>query len=332
MRDLRGLAPRGAVRRETASLLFFAFLIQTAPLPTPSSVRLLTVLYQWHFCPPQVPRHGQPETASDYDILRTPSLVLPQLSTAMAAATTAGGASSAPSGSTGSSSSSNDAMKARIIGHMNRDHAPELAHYLRAFNGLSPRAARGAQIADLALDALHIKTPAATHKVAISPSMTSLSESRVRLVDMAKQAQAKLGLSDIRITAYTAPRGAGIASLAGVALYFVSALALPWIRPGTSAWDLLDRFFPSLGRGGGGGGGAEAFVWLVRVIMVPMLLVHVTEAWWMARTRLEKHGVEAGSKVWLLWVGNTFFEGVPAFQRFDGLVAAERARKDGAKH
>ncbi|KXJ86788.1 putative integral membrane protein [Microdochium bolleyi] len=222
------------------------------------------------------------------------------------------------------------AIKARIIGHMNRDHAAELTHYLRAFAGLSPRAARGAQLADLTLDTLHLTTTTATHKIPISPPMTSLSESRVRLVDMAQQAQRKLGLSDIRITTYTPPQGGGIASFAGVAFYFVSALALPWIMPGTLAWDVLDRFFPSFGFFGGSG--AETFTWLTRLIVVPVLLIHVTEAWWIARTRLEKHGVELGSGLWWLWTANTFFEGAPAFWRFDRLVAAERARKEGVKH
>ncbi|KAH7021289.1 uncharacterized protein B0I36DRAFT_353963 [Microdochium trichocladiopsis] len=226
---------------------------------------------------------------------------------------------------------SDDALKARIITHMNRDHAAELAHYLRAFNGIPASAARGAQLTDLTLDTLHIETSASgtkpAHTVAISPPMASLSESRVRLVEMAKTAQAKLGLSDIKMdNSYTRPEGGGIASFAGVAFYFLSALALPWIKPGTAAWDVVDSVYPSFA------GGAGGFVWLTRAIVVPVLLIHITEAWWMARTRLAKHSVDVGSRTWWLWTGNTFFEGAPAFWRFDKLVEAERVRRQGIKH
>lgn len=227
-----------------------------------------------------------------------------------------------------SPNSTEDALKARIIAHMNRDHAAELAHYLRAFNGIPASAARGAHLTDLSLDTLHLKTGSGkTHTVAITPPMTSLSESRVRLVDMATTAQKKLGLSDIKMDkSYTPPEGPGIASFAGVAFYFLSALALPFLHPGTAGWNLIDSVYPSLL------GGAEGFVWLTRAIVVPVLLIHITEAWWMARTRMATHSVDVGSRTWCLWVGNTFFEGAPAFWRFDRLVEAERVRRAGIKH
>ncbi|KAI8623549.1 hypothetical protein F5Y19DRAFT_458223 [Xylariaceae sp. FL1651] len=216
--------------------------------------------------------------------------------------------------------------KARIISHMNKDHAAELKQYLRAFNGLSSSAAAGAQLTDLTLDSLAIKSASGAHTVRVSPPMKSLADARVRLVDMAQRAQAQLGLSDIRITQFVGPRGAGIASFAGVGFYLVSAaaLGLGLLHPGTAAWALLDRFFPYQG--------ATGFVWLVRAIFVPVVAIHVTEAWWMARSRLVKHGVEVGSTLWLMWVLLTFIEGYPAMVRFDGLVEEERRKKDSAKH
>ena len=164
------------------------------------------------------------------------------------------------------------------------------------------------------------------HTVPIKPPMKSFADARVRLVDMAERAQAKLGLSDIQITQFKGPSGQGLASFLGVGFYFVSAaaLALGLLRPGTAAWGVLDRYFPYRG--------AEGFAWLVRMIFVPVLAIHVTEAWWMAQSRLRRYGVETGSWVWFAWVAETFVEGFPAFQRLDAMVAEERRKKDAAKH
>ena len=83
------------------------------------------------------------------------------------------------------------------------------------------------------------------------------------------------------------------------------------------------RFFP---------GGAPGFRRLVDAIAVPVLAIHVAEAWWMDRSRLAAHGVARGSAVWWAWVGGCLVEGVTAFRRFDRVVAAleeERGRGRG---
>ncbi|KAI1266144.1 hypothetical protein F5Y18DRAFT_382580 [Xylariaceae sp. FL1019] len=215
--------------------------------------------------------------------------------------------------------------KTRIMSHMNKEHGAELKQYLRAFNGLSSSAAADAELVDLSLDTLSIKSASGIHKVRVSPPMKSLADARVRLVDMAQIAQQKLGLSDIRINEFKTPRGVGIVSFIGVSFYFASALALSLglLRPGTAAWTILDNRFPY---------GAEGFAWLVNAIAIPVLIIHVTEAWWMAHGRLATYGVEAGSSLWFLWVVQVFLEGYPAMARFDGLVAAEKKKKESVKH
>ncbi|KAI1820635.1 hypothetical protein F4861DRAFT_50079 [Xylaria intraflava] len=215
--------------------------------------------------------------------------------------------------------------KPRIIAHMNKEHAADLKRYLRAFNGLSSSAAADAQLVDLTVDALTIKSACGVHTVRVSPPMKSLADSRARLVDMAGRAQETLGLSDIRIDRFLGPRGIGILSFTGVIFYLVSAaaLALGLLYPGTPAWSLLDKYFPY---------GAAGFAWSVKAISIPVFLIHSTEAWWMARSRLSKYNVEFGSALWFKWVLVTSIEGVPAFARFDRLVQEERKKKDAAKH
>ncbi|KAI0142572.1 hypothetical protein F4776DRAFT_512951 [Hypoxylon sp. NC0597] len=220
----------------------------------------------------------------------------------------------------------NEPHKSRIIGHMNADHARELEEYLRAFNGLSASAARGAQIADMTLDAMTIKTASSssgTHTVAITPPLGSAADARVRLVDMSQRAKQKLGLSDITVSVFTRPQGIGVWSFLGVTLFIVSAATYSLVQPGTAVWGVLDEVFPY---------GASGYKWLVKALVIPVLIIHVTEAWWIARTRLRVHGVEAGTRLWWLWVACTFVEGLPALARFDRLVEAERKKKEGAKH
>ncbi|KAF7532404.1 hypothetical protein G7054_g7981 [Neopestalotiopsis clavispora] len=214
------------------------------------------------------------------------------------------------------------AIKTRVVTHMNKDHAAELELYLRAFNGLSPSAAAGAQITDMSLEGMTVKSASGTHTVAIAPPLANWSASRVRLVEMAGTALTKLNLSDIRVTSYAPPQGFDCVVFFGVVLYFICAAALPLVQPGTPAWEALDAFFPY---------GAFGFRWLVKAIFVPVFVLHVTECWWMATTRLEKHRVAPG-KVWWLWTASPFFDGVMSFRRFDALVDAERKKKDAAKH
>ncbi|CAJ2511190.1 Uu.00g068150.m01.CDS01 [Anthostomella pinea] len=219
-----------------------------------------------------------------------------------------------------------EAHKDRLKAHMNKEHAPELQQYLRAFNGLSTSASARPQLTGLTLDFLTIASASGTHTVPIAPPMSSLADARVRFVDMAQRAHAQLGLSDIGIESFTRPRGLGVVSFVGVSFYFVCAaatLGFGLVRPGTAVWELLDAGFPY---------GGDGFVWLVKAIFVPVLAIHLTEAWWLARTRLAKHGVETGSKLWWTWVADTFLEGYPAMMRFDSMVAEERRRRESAKH
>ncbi|KAK9785204.1 putative Integral membrane protein [Seiridium cardinale] len=215
------------------------------------------------------------------------------------------------------------AIKTRVVTHMNKDHAGELELYLRAFNGLPASAAAGAQITDMSLGALTIKAVSGRHTVVLEPPLPNYGASRAKLVEMAQTALARLGLSDIKVDQYAPPAGFDLVVFFGVTLYMVCAATLSFVKPGTVIWALLDDFFPL---------GADGYRWLVKTIFVPFVLIHATESWWMARTRLAKHRVPRGSKVWWLWTISPTFEGFVAFKRFDGLVDAERKKKDAAKH
>ncbi|KAH9893679.1 hypothetical protein F4778DRAFT_748155 [Xylariomycetidae sp. FL2044] len=219
------------------------------------------------------------------------------------------------------------AAKARIVGHMNKDHAGELKQYLRAFNGLSSSAASDPAITDMTLSTLTIRSRSGVHTVAITPPLSSLADARVRLVDMAQRAQAALGISDLQVRRWTAPQPLGLSTLIGVVWFFLNyaALSAGALDAGTANADTLDRVL-------GFAGGAAGYRWLIRAMFWPVLLIHSVEAVWFARTRLARHGEAMGTGMRGLWMVNTFFEGYPAMRRFDGLVAEEKRKKEAAKH
>ena len=58
-----------------------------------------------------------------------------------------------------------------------------------------------------------------------------------------------------------------------------------------------------------------------------MLATHISEAVYLARTRLRKHQVKTGSRIWWSWVISNFIEGVSAIQRFDAVVQDKEEKK-----
>ncbi|TQV98013.1 hypothetical protein V2A60_006288 [Cordyceps javanica] len=216
-----------------------------------------------------------------------------------------------------------EARKDRIISHMNRDHTREMSNYLRHYNSLSKRQAANPSMRDVSLDTMHIRAGGFNHTVPFVPPLQSWSEIRPRLVAMDAVARKELGISDITVTTYVAPRPGDWVVFLAVTFYFVSAASLPWIVPGSTAWSLLDRGFP---------GGAAMFRWLVKVIFVPVLGIHVTECYLLDRLRLSRHGVERFTGTWLLWEVSCFLEGLMTWRRFDELVAKKQQEKDAKKH
>ncbi|KAL3959933.1 hypothetical protein ACCO45_005050 [Purpureocillium lilacinum] len=215
--------------------------------------------------------------------------------------------------------------RSRIIAHMNRSHTRELGHYIRHWAGASPREASAAaapSIRDLTLQGMRIRTASGRdYAVPFDPPLDSWADAKARIIDMDTVARRALGISDIYVTEYLAPRGFDAIIFGAVVFYFGSFLALPWLLPGTAAWNFLDAYFP---------GGADMFRWLSRVLLLPVVGIHLTESAIFDR-KLRRHGVDRGSGLWWAWVSSCFFEGVCAFRRLNGLVARKQAQKEGKR-
>ncbi|KAG6360391.1 hypothetical protein INS49_011449 [Diaporthe citri] len=235
------------------------------------------------------------------------------------------------------------ATKKRTIAHMNKDHTDDMSAILQHYSHLSVSQADGAEMLDIDLTAMTIRSASGTHTVPVTPPMDTWDDRRVRLVAMTADARKALGLDDDdghdvapaatpaaedtstssgpgaqpAAPRHVPPQGTDWISFAGVSFYFLCAglVYSKLVTPESPAWRALEAVrFPQ---------GPVGFIWLVEALFMPVLAIHVAEAWWMDRSRLAPAGVARGSRVWLLWVCNAFLEGVPAYRRWDRVVKAK---------
>jgi hypothetical protein len=213
----------------------------------------------------------------------------------------------------------------RFSTHMNREHQRELSHYLRHYCGVPGHEARSTpQIVEATLNGMSIRVGnGKTYIVPFDPPLPSWSDGRARVIEMDTIAREHLGIKDVYITNFVPPQGVDIIVLAGVISYYLSFISLAFIKPGTSAWSLLDQYFPA---------GATGFHSLVQKIFIPVTAIHAFEAILFDRIRMAPYGVNRGTALWWKWMVCMFFEGFLAFKRVDRVVAQKRKEKESRKH
>lgn len=218
-----------------------------------------------------------------------------------------------------------DARRQRVLKHMNDGHKPELSHYLQHYASLSARAASPTpELRDMDFDRMIIRAgDGKDYSVLFMPPLSSWEDARARLVEMDATARAALGIDDVIITEYKPPTGFAAVVLGSIMFYFACFFSLPWITPGSTAWEAVESFFP---------GGNPWFRWVVKAIFYPVLAIHTVEAVVFDRTRMRRHRVPRWSKLWWQWEINCWMEGATSWQRIDALIASKRAEKEGKKH
>ncbi|KAK5209103.1 hypothetical protein LTR41_005502 [Exophiala xenobiotica] len=215
------------------------------------------------------------------------------------------------------------AMKARIITHMNSDHALSLRLYLMRYSHVPLPGTSTAQMLDITSDHVIITSSYGRHVVPVEPPMKSLMESRERLVSMHNDCLAELGLSDVVLDRYVPPDRAWQWALSALcALIFAtfpfresllpeSGSVIAWI------WS-LGGTLPGLARLG---------YTLQPFVLGVMLVLHAGEAVWFANTRLKRYWVEVGTAVWWFWVLDCALEGFGCLSRFERVVERLEAEK-----
>lgn len=217
------------------------------------------------------------------------------------------------------------AAKDRIVQHLNKDHQRSLSYYLQHYNSLSAWEASSPVLTDITFFHLVFRLSSGDRStIPLYPPLTSWSEARIRTVEMDRDARAALGISSIQLASYLPPKSLFHRAIFGLcAMTFVIFTTKQWIVPGTFVYDKILPWFP---------GGADWFLWISNGIALPVLGIHVFEAYNLDKTRLRKYGVERGSAVWWKWIASCFIEGFACFQRIDGEVKRKEVEAEKVKH
>lgn len=207
-----------------------------------------------------------------------------------------------------------EAAKARIIKHMNADHAESLSYYLQHFSNVYSGAAEGATITSISLSSMTLKTTEGPeYTIPFNPPLKSWAEARERTVQMDKEARKALGISSIRITEYDPPRKPAQIILFGVLASTWAAILLQrFVVPGTWFYDVALSVYP---------GGPEMFKWMVQKTTIPFVAIHCVESFVLDWTKLSKHGVARGTALWWKWIASCMVEGFACFQRINETIA-----------
>ncbi|EXJ86883.1 hypothetical protein A1O3_03837 [Capronia epimyces CBS 606.96] len=217
-----------------------------------------------------------------------------------------------------------DAVKARIISHMNSDHGLSLRLYLAQYARIPLLSGtQGAQLVDITLDQMIISSAHGRHTVPLSPPMKSLLEARERLVAMHTECLDSLGVSDVVVDRYTPPDTAvGWLLPALCLLIFATFPFRDQLRPESRSvvariWS-LNGSAPAL---------AHLCYTLQPAVLGFIVVVHAAEVVWFASTKLPRYWVEPASAVWWAWVLDCFVEGVGCLSRFDRIVGKAKETK-----
>jgi hypothetical protein len=218
------------------------------------------------------------------------------------------------------------AAKERIMAHMNADHPDSLEDYLSHYNRITATPG-SAKMIDLDLDSIKIEYTNTfgnikTSTVKISPPMSSLAESRVRLVAMAEEATGK---------SFHQPPDMQATSAAPSISHSPPKSSIGWTFPGLEGyltfallsfgWWACSLEYP-LSRGGP----IEKFLPGIIVefgrnfreqIFAFMIGIHLIEASIVARKCIENG---ASMSITALWTVNCFFEGGPAIARINKVI------------
>lgn len=219
------------------------------------------------------------------------------------------------------------AVKNRIITHMNNDHQDSLVRYLEHYCHLSSSSARHARLVDITFDQLVISTHAdagrRTYTVPIQPAMTSWPDARPRVVAMDAEAVAGLQRSNITVKRYEKPTW--FTTLV-ICLVIFNLIVFPRRRnflPGSLFYDNVLVYVP---------GFARLCLRMRPTVLLLIGLVHPAEMWYMYTSGLRRHTVPTFSVLWWKWIVSVMFEGYGAMARFNRVVAEEERKRASAKH
>jgi len=176
-----------------------------------------------------------------------------------------------------SQATQDQAAKARILPHMNREHGDSISRYLEHNLHISSFSARNAKLEDMTLSSLVIRSSGGLFTVPLTPPLSSWREARERLIAMDQDAVKALGRSPITVTTYTRPRSfLHITVFVGCLLGYFSFTRKANFEPGSYLYNLFLRYVPAF---------AAFAAPKVHMALAIMVAIHGAEAAFMATTR-----------------------------------------------
>lgn len=220
-----------------------------------------------------------------------------------------------------------DVAKQRIISHMNADHQDsvrvrrtregvstsiltdrlKLIRYLEHYAKVSRLRSPSAELKDVDLTKMTISAGGRPYNIPFSPPLSSFKEVRERVVQMDQESIKALDRSPVTIKEYLPPKKpVHVITFTTCLLVFLMYSRKENLLPGSGPYETIFKHIPQF----------AAFSAKLRpLVLYPMLVIHVTETFFMTM-KLEKHSVPLLSTVWWSWVLSNFIEGVGAFQRY----------------
>ena len=218
------------------------------------------------------------------------------------------------------SAAKEDAVRQRIITHMNNDHQDSAARYLEAYCKVSRWTACGARMTDIDLHKMSFMADGATHQVAFDPPLQSLKDTRERVAAMDKECISMLGRSDITVKEFAWPTGLYAIDFFGIAATFLAYSRRTWFQKGAIVECIL-------------GAGFARFSYTIQPwLLAGLIVVHGAELVYYMRKPLVQHSVNVRSRIYWQWVVSFFIEGLFAYHRWHGLIERKRIAKAKQKH
>jgi hypothetical protein len=160
--------------------------------------------------------------------------------------------------------------------------------------------------------------------IPFDPPMKSMREARERLVQLDQDAREALGRSDISITkfipCYVHP--GHLFNFTTCLLTYIAFSRSSNFRPGSFLFDNVLHMAP----------GFATFCSAIQPYLLPiMIAIHAFETALMSR-KLKRHGLTPFDRLWWLWAGTCFVEGVTSAWRLEGHLQEKRKEKEGKKH
>ena len=170
------------------------------------------------------------------------------------------------------------------------------------------------------LDSMTLVCHGKSYRIPLNPPMSSYRDARERAVQMDRESLEGLGRSDVTIKEFSPPTGLWTLEFALISATFLGYSQRWWFVEGQIVEQIL-------------GAGFAHFSWTIQPYLITfMLALHTSEMVYLMRNKLVKHSVNPRTRLFWLWTGTKFVEGLFSFKRFNDLVKAKHEAKAKKQH